>query len=122
MPGRAYIGLDPHDKNPSEFQTSRLPDEPQVTVWLVVGAVVVALVVLFIGYSIHLPSTYSTDPVDGMCWDGSPVDRFGCPHVPVSWGMNIPMAVWFAVAALAATLVICTPFLWYEVRRRTGRI
>jgi hypothetical protein len=138
MPGRAYIGLDPNEKNPSKFQTSRLPDAPEITPWLVTGAVVVALVVVFVGYSIHLPSTYSTKPVIGgigaqranqkgqditlVCWDGSLPDHVGCPPVPVRWGMNIPMVVWFAVAALAATLVITTPFLVYEIKRRTGRI
>jgi hypothetical protein len=38
IPGRAFIGLSPDEKHPSEFRPRRLPDEPMVTVWLVIGA------------------------------------------------------------------------------------
>src|SRR5262245_30116735 len=112
MPGRAYIGLSLQDENSSEFQTSRLPDEPQVTAWLVVGAVVAALAVVLVGAMIHWPATRHHGLHHGLC-NGPPLSHTGEPCLPphLNRANRIPMAVWFALAGLAATLVICTPFL-----------
>jgi hypothetical protein len=121
MPGRAFIGLDPHEKHPGEFGTRRLPDAPQITVWLVVGAVATALVVIVIGSMIHADAAYLKGPVDGVCWDGSTPAHIGqaCPK-PETPGIWIPMVAWYLAGALAATLVLATPFLVYEFKRQTG--
>jgi hypothetical protein len=121
MPGRAFIGLDPREKHPGEFRTSRLPDAPQITVWLVAGAVAAALIVIVIGSMIHQDAMLPKGVVDGVCWNGSPPDHAGCPPTPDTPGMWIPMVAWYLAAALAATLVLATPFLVYEFKRRTGR-
>ena len=60
MPGRWFIGLSAEEKHPSEFQPSRLPDEPKVTAWLVIGAVVAALAVIAVGYWIDHPIPQTT--------------------------------------------------------------
>jgi hypothetical protein len=38
MSRRPFIGLSPGEKHPAEFRTSPIPDEPHVTVGLVVAA------------------------------------------------------------------------------------
>jgi hypothetical protein len=115
MPGRWFIGLSAGEKHPSEFQPSRLPDEPEITFWLVLGAVVAALAVIALGYVIDHPI-----PPSSCDWfTKNPGVR--CPE-PKRWGSDIPMTVWFSLSALVATLVLVTPFLAYQFKRRTGRI
>src|SRR3954452_25051975 len=99
MTGRAFIGLDPREKHPSEFRTSRLPDAPQITRWLIVGAVAAALGVVELGSAIHYNATLPKAPVDGICWNDSPVVQGGvCPPIPHTPGMWIPMVVWYLAA------------------------
>jgi CDP-diglyceride synthetase len=124
MPGRMFIGLSPDEKHPAEFRPRRLPDEPKLSVWLVIGAVAVALAVIVVGAMIHYPATIPPGLHDGVCPNGSPPDFRGAPCAPpqVYLVNAIPIAVWCAVAALAATLVLTAPFLVYELKRRTGRL
>ena len=123
MPGRLFIGLAPDEKHPAEFRAGRLPDAPQITPWLVAGAVVVALAVIIIGSMIHQDATLPQFVADGICWNGKPPDHAGwCPPRPHAPGMWIPMVAWYLCAALAATLVIATPFIVYHGKRRTGRL
>ena len=124
MPGRASIGLSPGERHRAEFQPSPLPDEPQVTVWLVAGAVLVALVVILVGWEFHQPVLHPFKPIHGLCGRyGTLPDAAGmCPRPDLIWLNRIPMAVWFVYAALAATLVMITPFLVYRVKRSTGQV
>ena len=115
MPGRWFIGLSADEKHPSEFQPSRLPDEPKVTAWLVIGAVVAALAVIAVGYWIDHPIPQTDCP-----WVTTNPE-VACPE-PKQWGSDIPMMVWFSLGALVATLVLAAPFLVYGFKRQTGRI
>lgn len=124
MPGRAFIGLSPEEKHPAEFHPSPLPDEPQITVLLVAGAVLVALAVIVIGYNLHQPATKSFPVLHGLCPSGSLPSDHGpaCPRLDLSFWNQISMTVWFVYAGIAAALVVVAPFLVYRVRRSTGRI
>lgn len=124
MPGRAFIGLSPGEKHRAEFETNPLPDEPQITVWLVAGAVLVALVVVLIGWEFHQPVLHSLEPIRGLCgrYGTLPNAEGMCPRPDLTWLNRISMTVWFVYAALAATLVMITPFLVYRVKRNTGQV
>jgi hypothetical protein len=90
----------------------------------VVGAVVVTVAVIVVGFMAHQPATIPPGLHDGVCPNGSPPDYRGGPCAPLRlfWANRIPMAVWFSLVALAATLVLATPFLAYEFKRKTGRL
>jgi hypothetical protein len=124
MPGRAFVGLSPDEKHPSEFSPGPLPDEPQVTVWLVAAAIGVGLLVIWIGSLVHAPATASFPVHHGLCPNGAvPFDHGpACPHLDVRWWNRISMTVWFVYAALAAGLVMTGPFIAYGVKRTTGQV
>ncbi|HEX3298570.1 MAG TPA: hypothetical protein VHW68_00485 [Actinomycetota bacterium] len=124
MPGRAFIGLSPSERHRAEFEPQPLPDEPEVTVWLVAGAVFVALLVIGVGFEFHLPATRSFPVHHGLCPSGTLPSPHGtaCPRLDLSWWNQISMTVWFVYAALAAALVMITPFLVYRVKRKTGQV
>ena len=124
MPGRAFIGLSPDEKHPAEFNPGPLPDEPQITVLLVAIAVIVALLMIFVGHNIHEPATRSLPLIHGLCPNGSTPNLQGvaCPRPNPSFWNRIPMTVWFVYAGLAAAIVIAAPFIVYAVKRSTGRV
>jgi hypothetical protein len=124
VPDRTYIGPRPKASHPAEFNPSPLPEEPKVTVWLVVAAVVVALVVIFVGSAIHTPTQFTTQAFRGTCPSGGVFDTRagGCVVTERTRWDRVPMTVWFVYAALAATIVMIAPFLVYRVKRRTGQL
>ena len=129
MPGRAFIGLSPGERHRAEFEPTPLPDEPEITVWLVAGAVLVALAVFLLGWLIHQPALESMriirqGPNRGLCPYGIvPNERApACPLLNLRWWSRIPMTVWFVYAVLAGTLVMIAPFLVYRVKCRTGQV
>src|SRR6476646_3003684 len=124
MPGRAFIGLSPEEKHPAEFRPSPIPDEPTVTVWLVLAAVVVALVVIFVGSAIHTPTQLIEPVFRGQCPSGGVFDAQAgmCVLTEQTWWDRVPMTVWCFYAALAAAIVMTAPFLVYKGKRRTGQV
>jgi hypothetical protein len=129
MPGPILIGVSADEKHRAEFEPAPLPDEPQVTVLLVAGAVVVALAVLLVGWLIHQPALDSLrilhqGPDRGLCPYGAMPNVQGpaCPRPDLTWWERIPMTVWFVGAGVAGALVIATPFLLSRVKRGTGRV
>ena len=93
-----------------------------MTVWLVAGAAFVALVVIVVGLLIHQPAAVTSHFHDGVCANGQPPGHGNRCQASVD-GLNaVPMAVWFVVAAIAATLVIVAPFVTYMVKRSIGKI
>lgn len=129
MPGRVFIGLSAREKHRAEFEPSPLPDEPQITVWLVAGAILLALAVVLVGWLIHQPALDSLrilhgGPNRGLCPYGAVpnVQAPACPRPDLTWWERIPMTLWFGCAGVAAALVIATPFLLYRVKRTTGQV
>jgi len=122
--GRAFFGLAPGEKHPSEFHPRPLPDELKLTVWLVLSAVVVALVVILVGSAIHRPTRLIVPSFGGQCpsFAVHNTELGICERTALTWWDQIPMAVWFFYAGLAAALVVITPFLAYRVKHRTGQI
>lgn len=119
-----FTGLSPHEKHPSQFAPSPLREEPRVTVWLVLAALVVALVVIMIGFKFHQPMLDRLQPVRGVCgqYGTLPGADGMCPRADLTWWNRVPMRVWFFYAALAAMIVMIAPFLVYRVKRRTGQV
>lgn len=125
MAGRALLGLSPGERHRAEFQPSPLPDEPQVTVWLIAGAALVALAVILVGWEIHQPALDSLPMHHGLCGPYGTVPMTQgprCPRPDLTWWQRIPMTVWFVYAGLAAALVVIGPFIAYRVKHSTGQV
>jgi len=124
MPSRGFSGLSPYEQHPAEFGPSPLPDEPQVTVPLVVVAVIVAFLVVLIGSNLHAPATVSLQIINGLCPNGSVPNAQGvaCPSPDLSFWNQVPMILWFVYGGVAAAIVIAAPFLVYAAKRWTGRV
>ena len=111
MPGRAFIGLDPSERNRAEFETAGLADGPFLSLARVVIGIVVGLIVAGVGYDLHHPG--------GLLSDCPNAHATNCALPP---GGHVAMSLWLGLAVLATAIIIAWPYLKYALKMALGRI
>jgi len=89
----------------------------------VLAAVVVALIVIFVGSAIHTPTRLIVPSFRGQCPSFAVLDvQAGvCVQTVLTWWDRVPMAVWLFYAGLAAAIVMTAPFLVYRIKGRRSQ-